>query len=608
MGCAEGKKFELVGIADRYIDTVLDEDGILSSISYKNDENFNFAFDVVDVMAKNCPDKLAMLHVSKDGRERRFSFRDMAKYSNMAANYFRYLGIRRGDKVMLVLKRHFQFWFSLLALHKIGAIAIPATNLLTKKDFEYRFKVGDVNAIVCTADGDVSREVDKAARGNSNLKIKIMVGGARESWHCFNRDIRYFSANFTKPQDAPGGDDTMLMFFTSGTTSYPKITAHSYKYPLGHYITAKYWHQVDADGIHFAISDTGWGKALWGKIYGQWICEAPIFTYDFDDFDAKEILQMIEKYRITTFCAPPTVYRVMVHMKLENYDLSSLQNVTTAGEALNPKIFEKFKEKTGFEIMEGFGQTETTMLIGTIQGMKPRPGSMGKPSPLYDIAVMLPDGTLAPVDEEGEIVVKTSDAIPNGLFKGYYNDEEKTDYVWYDGYYHTGDTAYMDEDGYLWYVGRVDDVIKSAGYRIGPFEIENEIMKLPYVLECAVTSVPDRIRGQAIKATVVLADGNEGDEHMKNDIVKYLKNNIASYKWPKIVDFAKELPKTISGKVRRAEIKRGDWSEEKEEVPVVATEEQEPQDAAETNTTDVTADSVSQEENSQHMKVDENEE
>lgn len=573
MGCAENKKFNLVGIADQYIDTTLDENGVLSSIQYKNDDNFNFAYDVVDVMAKKCPDKLAMLHVSREGRERRFSFRDMAKYTNMAANYFSYLGIKKGDKVMLVLKRHFQFWFSLLALHKIGAIAIPATNLLTKKDFEYRFKVGEVDAVICTADGDVSREVDKAAWGNSNLKTKIMVGGARESWHCFNKDIRFFSANFTKPEEVPGGDDTMLMFFTSGTTSYPKITTHNYKYPLGHYITAKYWHQVDPDGIHFAISDTGWGKALWGKIYGQWICEAPIFTYDFDDFDAKEILQMIEKYKITTFCAPPTVYRVMVHLKLEKYDLSSLQNVTTAGEALNPKIYEKFKEKTGFDIMEGFGQTETTMLIGNIQGMTPRPGSMGKPSPLYDISIMLPDGTIAQPGEEGEIVVRTEEGIPNGLFKGYYNDEEKTDSVWYDGYYHTGDTAYMDEDGYLWYVGRVDDVIKSAGYRIGPFEIENEIMKLPYVLECAVTSVPDRLRGQAIKATIVLADGNEGDEHLRNDIVKYLKSNIASYKWPKIVDFAKELPKTISGKVRRAEIKKSDWNEETEEVPAVATEE-----------------------------------
>ena len=582
MACEKGKKFGLVGIADRYIETTLDDDGILDSISYMNDENFNFAYDVVDVMAKKCPDKLAMLHVSREGRERHFTFRDMAKYSNKAANYFSYLGIKKGDKVMLVLKRHFQFWFSLLALHKIGAVAIPATNLLTKKDFEYRFKVGEVDAVICTADGDVSREVDKAAWGNSRLKTKIMVGGARESWHCFNKDIRYFSANFARPEEAPGGEDTMLMFFTSGTTSYPKITAHNYKYPLGHYITAKYWHQVDPNGIHFAISDTGWGKALWGKIYGQWICEAPVFTYDFDDFDAKEILQMIGKYGITTFCAPPTVYRVMVHLKLENYDLSSLQNVTTAGEALNPKIFEKFKEKTGFDIMEGFGQTETTMLIGNIQGMMPRPGSMGKSSPLYDISVMRPDGTIADPGEEGEIVVKTSENIPNGLFKGYYGDEEKTDSVWYDGYYHTGDTAYMDEDGYLWYVGRVDDVIKSAGYRIGPFEIENEIMKLPYVLECAVTSVPDRLRGQAIKATIVLADGSDGDEHMKNDIVKYLKNNIASYKWPKIVDFAKELPKTISGKVRRAEIKKSDWSEDsaaesagaKEDVEEAAAQEE----------------------------------
>lgn len=573
MGCAEGKKFDLVGVADHYIDTVLDEEGILQSISFKNDDTFNFAYDVVDVMAKKCPDKLAMLYVSKEGRERRFSFRDMAKYSNMAANYFSYLGIQRGDKVMLVLKRHFQFWFSLLALHKIGAVAIPAADLLTKKDFEYRFKVGEVDAIICTADGEVSREVDKAARGNSHLKTKIMVGGARESWHCFNKDIRYFSANFTKPAECPGGEDPMLMFFTSGTTSYPKITTHCYKYPLGHYVTAKYWHQVDPDGIHFSISDTGWAKAMWGKIYGQWLCEAPVFVYDFDEFDAKEILLMIDKYKITTFCAPPTVYRVMVHLRLENYDLSSLQNVTTAGEALNPKVFDKFKEKTGFDIMEGFGQTETTMLIGNIAGMMPRPGSMGKPNPLYEIAVMLPDGTLAGPGEEGEIVVRTADGIPNGLFRGYYNDPEKTDSVWYAGYYHTGDTGYMDEDGYLWYVGRVDDVIKSAGYRIGPFEIENEIMKLPYVLECAVTSVPDRIRGQAIKATIVLADGEEGDEHMKNDIVKYLKKNIASYKWPKIVDFAKELPKTISGKVRRAEIKRTDWSEGKEEIPTVATEE-----------------------------------
>ena len=323
-------------------------------------------------------------------------------------------------------------------------------------------------------------------------------------------------------------------------------------------MTARYWHQVDPDGIHFAISDTGWGKALWGKLYGQWLCEAAIFTYDFDDFDAKEILRMIEKYRITTFCAPPTVYRVMVHLKLDQYDLSSLQNVTTAGEALNPEIFEKFKAKTGLTLMEGFGQTETTLTIANLAGTVPKPGSMGKPTPQYDVRIMLPDGTLADTEEEGEIVIRTEETIPDGLFVEYYGDEEKTDAAWHDGYYHTGDTAYCDADGYLWYVGRTDDVIKSSGYRIGPFEIENEIMKLPYVLECAVTSVPDPIRGQAIKASIVLANGAEASDKLKNEIMKSLKRNIASYKWPKILDFTKELPKTISGKIRRKEIRELD--------------------------------------------------
>ncbi len=556
---------KLIGVAQRYIDTTEDSAGILSSVSFKNTDHFNFAYDIVDELAKKSPDRLALLHVSDDGREHRFTFRDVVRYTNMTANYFSYLGIQKGDKVMLVLKRHFQFWFSLLALHKIGAVAIPATNLLTRKDFEYRFKTAGVDAIVCTADGDVSREVDKAAHNNPNVRIKIMVGGARKTWHCFNKDIRYFSTRFNKPEDFSGGDDIMLMFFTSGTTSYPKLTAHNYRYPLGHYVTAKYWHQVDPDGLHLAISDTGWAKAVWGKIYGQWLCEAPIFVFDFDQFDAKEILRMIEKYKLTTFCAPPTVYRVLVHMKLEDYDLSSLQNVTTAGEALNPKIFEKFKSKTGLDIMEGFGQTETTMIIGNVKGMIPKQGSMGKPNPQYKIALMRPDGTLADVGEEGEVVINTEKDVPPGLFKEYFRDEEKTNACWYDGYYHTGDTAYQDREGYYWYVGRVDDVIKSAGYRVGPFEIENEIMKLPYVLECAVTSVPDSLRGQAIKATIVLADGEEGDEHLKNDIVKYLKENVASYKWPKIVDFAKELPKTFSGKVRRAEIKKEDWEEAEEE-------------------------------------------
>lgn len=554
-------------VAEPFIDVEEDQDGVLQSIHFKNSENFNFAFDVVDKLAKKCPDKTAMLHIAKDGTERSYTFYDMARYSSKVANYLQFLGIGKGDRVMLVLKRHYQFWFAILALHKIGAVAIPATNLLLKSDFEYRFKAADVDAILCTADGPVSREVDKATRSYRKLKVKIMVGASRPGWRSFNKEVKYFSSHFPRPrgESAIKGSDPSIMFFTSGTTSYPKITAHNFKYPLGHYVTAKYWHQVDPDGIHFAISDTGWGKALWGKIYGQWLCEAAIFTYDFDDFDAKEILRMIEKYKITTFCAPPTIYRVMVHLKLDQYDLSSLKHVTTAGEALNPEIFEKFKSKTGLTLMEGFGQTETTLTIGNLLGTEPRPGSMGKPSPQYDVAVMLADGTLAQAEEEGEIVIRTSEGIPDGLFMEYYRDEEKTQAAWHDGYYHTGDTAYYDEDGYYWYVGRTDDVIKSSGYRIGPFEIENEIMKLPYVLECAVTSVPDPIRGQAIKASIVLTNGEEASDRLKNEIMKSLKKNIASYKWPKILDFTKELPKTISGKIRRKEIKENDWNENDEQ-------------------------------------------
>lgn len=550
-------------VAEPFIGVEEDGNGVLQSIHFKNSEHFNFAFDVVDKLAKKCPDKLAMLHIARDGSERSFTFYDMARYSSKVANYLKFLGIGKGDKVMLVLKRHYQFWFAILALHKIGAVAIPATNLLLKSDFEYRFKAADVDAILCTADGPVSREVDKATRSYKKLKVKVMVGASRPGWRSFNKEVKYFSSHFARPRGkaAASGSDPSIMFFTSGTTSYPKITTHNFKYPLGHYVTAKYWHQVDSDGIHFAISDTGWGKALWGKIYGQWLCEAAIFTYDFDDFDAKEILRMIEKYKITTFCAPPTVYRVMVHMKLDQYDLSSLQHVTTAGEALNPEIFEKFKNKTGLVLMEGFGQTETTLIIGNLVGTEPRPGSMGKPNPQYVVEIMLPDGSIAQPQEEGEIVIKTDGEIPDGLFMEYYGDEEKTQAAWHDGYYHTGDTAYRDEDGYFWYVGRTDDVIKSSGYRIGPFEIENEIMKLPYVLECAVTSVPDPIRGQAIKASIVLTNGAEASDRLKSEIMKSLKKNIASYKWPKILDFTKELPKTISGKIRRKEIKENDWNE-----------------------------------------------
>ena len=549
------------GIAGKFISTAKDENGVLSAIEFHNDEHFNFAYDVVDVLGKTKPDKLAMLHIANSGKERRITFKDMMVYSNKAANYFRFLGIKRGDRVMLVLKRHYQFWFAILALHKIGAIAIPATNLLVKKDFEYRLKAGKIDAVLCTSDGKVAQEVERASKTYDGLKAKIMVGSSTlVGWRNFNRDIRFFSPEFKKPTDVPGGDDPMLMFFTSGTTSYPKIAAHSYKYALGHFITAKYWQQVDPDGIHFTISDTGWGKALWGKLYGQWLCEAAVFTYDFDEFYASEILKMIEKYKITTFCAPPTVYRVMVHMKLDHFDLSSLSTVATAGEALNPEIYDKFYKATGMKIMEGFGQTETTLTIGNLAGMEPKPGSMGKPSPQYTVRVMRPDGSLCDTGETGEIVISVKDGGPEGLFLGYYLDEKRTDSVCYNGYYHTGDTAYMDEDGFLWYVGRVDDVIKSTGYRVGPFEIENEIMKLPYVLECAVTSVPDAMRGQAIKASVVLTEGTAATDALKKEMVRFFKANLASYKRPKVIEFVKELPKTVSGKIRRVEIKEKDWA------------------------------------------------
>lgn len=554
------------GLAGKYVSTAKDENGILSGITFHNDEHFNFAYDVVDVLGKTKPDKLAMLHISNDGKERRITFKDMMVYSNKAANYFRYLGIKRGDRVMLVLKRHYQFWFAIIALHKIGAVAIPATNLLVKKDFEYRFKAGKVDAVLCTADGKVGVEVERASKNYDGLKAKVMVGSSTlKGWRNFNRDIRFFSSEYKKPVNAPGGDDPMLMFFTSGTTSYPKIAEHTYKYALGHYVTAKYWQQVDPEGIHFTISDTGWGKALWGKLYGQWLCEAAVFTYDFDEFYANHILEMIEKYKITTFCAPPTVYRVLVHMNLDKFDLSSLQNVTTAGEALNPEIFEKFYRKTGMRIMEGFGQTETTLTVGNLAGMVPKPGSMGKPSPQYDVAVMAQDGKLCKASETGEVVISVKDGVPAGLFMGYYLDEKRTENVIYEGYYHTGDTAYMDEEGYLWYVGRVDDVIKSTGYRVGPFEIENEIMKLPYVMECAVTSVPDPIRGQAIKASVVLTEDVEATDSLKKQMMKFFKANLASYKRPKTIEFVKELPKTVSGKIRRVEIKERDWAKDRKD-------------------------------------------
>ena len=539
----------------KWVKTEKDEQKRLKSIEFLNEDKFNFGYDIVDALAQKCPDKLAMLHVSNTKEERRFTFGDISRYSSMTANYFESLGIKRGDRVMLVLKRHYQFWFSIIALHKIGAIVIPATNLLVEHDFDYRFEAAGISAIVCTADGDVANQVDLAAAKCDWLKTKILVGGKKDGWHDFNAEFEAHSDVYERKADAACGGDDMLMFFTSGTTGYPKIATHSFKYPLGHFITAKYWHNVNPDGIHLTISDTGWGKALWGKLYGQWMCEAAVFVYDFDKFNADDILPMFKKYNITTFCAPPTMYRFFIKEDLSKYDLSSLEYTTVAGEALNPEVYEQWKKATGLSLMEGFGQTETTLTIANLRGMVPKPGSMGKPSPMYDVDIHLDGGKSAGVGETGEIVVKTSDAVPCGLYKGYYKDEEHTKESWHDGYYHTGDLAWRDEDGYFWYVGRIDDVIKSSGYRIGPFEIESVIMELPYVLECAVTAAPDEIRGQVVKATIVLTKGTEKTDELKKEIQTYVKEHTAPYKYPRIVEFMDELPKTISGKIRRVELR-----------------------------------------------------
>jgi acetyl-CoA synthetase len=495
-----------------------------------------------------------MVHVAKDMTERHFTFKDMKRASAQSANYFKSLGIKKGDRVMLVLKRHYQFWFAILGLHKLGAVAIPATCLLQEHDFEYRYNAAGVSAIVCTADGDVAHQADLAAQKCPQVTKKILVGGKMDGWHDFDEEYSIFSGKFERTDDTACGNDPMLMFFTSGTTGYPKIACHSHKYPLGHYITAKYWHSVDPNGLHFTISDTGWGKALWGKLYGQWLCEGGVFTYDFDRFDAAEVLPMFAKHNITTFCAPPTMLRMLIKQDISHYDLSSIKHMTTAGEALNPEVYHQFKKATGLKIMEGFGQTETTLSVANLMGSGHKIGSMGKPTPLYDIELHTLDGRVAEVGEVGEIVIKTSDKVPCGLFLGYYNDEEKTKEVWHDGYYHTGDTAWMDEDGFLWYVGRTDDVIKSSGYRIGPFEIESVIMELPYVLECGVSAAPDEVRGQVVKASIVLTKGTEATEELKKEIQNYVKQRTAPYKYPRIVVFRDELPKTISGKIIRNQL------------------------------------------------------
>lgn len=538
-------------LCEKFVETEENENGTPVKIAFKNTETFNFGFDVVDEIAEKYPDKLAMIHLDKHKNEKDFTFSQIKKESARVANYFKSLGIKRGDRVMLVLKRHYEFWFAMIALHKLGAIAIPATYLLQKHDFVYRYNAAGVKAIVCTADGDTAKIAEDAAKECPSVELKLIVGGRKDGWHDFDAEYPLYSSKFAREKDTPCGEDPALMFFSSGTTGEPKMVMHKHTYALGHFMTAKYWHCCERNGLHFTISDTGWGKSLWGKLYGQWMCEGAVFVYDFDRFNAADILPMFAKYNITTFCAPPTMLRMMIKEDLSKYDFSSIKHMTTAGEALNPEVAKQFSNLTGLTIYEGFGQTETTLTIANFRGTDVKPGSMGKASPQYHIDLVDADGNTVQNGETGEIVVRLDNGTPPGLFKEYCKEPDKTAEAMRGGVYHTGDTAWRDEDGYFWYVGRVDDIIKSSGYRIGPFEIESVIMELPYVLECGVSAAPDEVRGQIVKASIVLTKGTEPTEELKKEIQQYVKTHTAPYKYPRLVVFRDSLPKTTSGKIQR---------------------------------------------------------
>lgn len=523
-------------------------------------EHFNFGYDVVDAWAAEQPDKKALLWTNDKGEHIQFTYADLKEQTDRTAAYFQTLGIGKGDKVMLILKRRYEFWFSIIALHKIGAIVIPATHLLTKKDIVYRCQAATIKMIVAAGEEVILRHVMDALPESPSVEKVVSVGPAcPEGFDDFHDGLRS-APPFVRPAAANSNDDIMLMYFTSGTTGNPKMVAHDFTYPLGHIATGSFWHHLHADSLHLTIADTGWGKAVWGKLYGQMIAGANIFVYDHEKFTPADILQKIHDYHITSLCAPPTIYRFLIREDLTKYDLSSLEYCTTAGEALNYSVYETFKRITGLRLMEGFGQTETTLTLGTFPWMEPKPGSMGVPNPQYDIDLLTADGRSAEDGEQGQIVVRTDKGKPLGLFKEYYRDAALTHEAWHDGVYYTGDVAWRDEDGYYWFVGRADDVIKSSGYRIGPFEVESALMTHPAVVECAITGVPDEIRGQVVKATIVLA--KDYREKAGPDLVKELQDHVkrvtAPYKYPRVIEFVDELPKTISGKIRRVEIRDKD--------------------------------------------------
>lgn len=531
-----------------------DENGVLVGFEPVCPENFSFAYDVVDEFAKREPNRRALLWCNEEGEERVITFGELKDLSDRAAAVFARDGIKKGDRVMLILKRHYQFWYVITALMKLGAVAIPGTHLLTKKDLLYRYEAAGVKAVVCTNDGDVSDHVLEACKEYPDVTNLYMVRGIKEGFKDLDKAIEASDGVFEKPETF--ATDPMLLYFTSGTTGYPKMVQHDNSYAIAHIVTAKYWQNVAYDGIHLTVSETGWAKAAWGKLFGQWFLGATIFVYDFERFVASDLLHKLEKYRVTSFCAPPTVYRFFIKEGMDGYDLSALKYATVAGEALNPEVYNRFKDFTGLKLMEGFGQTETTLLVANLVGTEPKPGSMGKPSPLYNVDLVDEEGKTVATGEVGEIVLRTTDEKQIGLFLGYYRNEKLTSECWHDGLYHTGDTAWRDEDGYLWYVGRTDDLIKSSGYRIGPFEIESVLMEHPAVLECAITGVPDPVRGQVVKATIVLTKNYSPSDELAKELQTYVKNQTAPYKYPRIVEFVPELPKTISGKIRRVQIRQ----------------------------------------------------
>jgi acetyl-CoA synthetase len=523
-------------------------------------ENFNFAYDVVDRYAKDEPGKRALVWCDDADEEHVFSFSDISEMSKKAANFLVAHGIKKGDAVMLILRRRYEFWWFIIALHRIGAIVVPATDQLLVKDIEYRNNAAQIKMIVSFDEPSVQMEIEKSLIASPSVKTLVTVGSDRKGWLSFHKEYDSYKADFPRPSgsNATHNEDIMLLYFTSGTSGYPKMVQHNFLYPLGHIVTAKYWQNVVDNGLHLTVAETGWAKAVWGKLYGQWLAGSAVFAYDMISFKPDKMLQKISQYKVTTFCAPPTVYRYLIRQDLTKYDLSALTYCVTAGEALNAEVYNKFYEQTGIKMFEAYGQTEATVIVGNFPGMEPKPGSMGKPAPGYDVDIIGPDGNKCRTGETGEIVIHIDKGRPFGLFAGYYHDVSLTAAAFDSGLYHTGDTAYFDEDGYIWFVGRNDDIIKSSGYRISPFEVESVLMQHPAVLECAVTGVEDKKRGQLVKATIVLNAGFKPGKDLEIELQDYVKHQTASYKHPRIIEFVKELPKTISGKIRRVEIREKD--------------------------------------------------